>query len=161
MTRLIAVLATVVLALPVAFGVVRVLAHDATPTRADPTTFTLVERAEHVTTIDVGDSGPSPGDILVWGPDPLFDATNTTDTGATTQGTCLALHGAGGAHCTETLLFPDGATLEIQGVQPPGNGPSSRTVVGGSGRYLDAAGTAAIVPSDDLTTWTKTFSLAP
>ena len=158
MSRPVALVVAAIL-LATALGTVRVLAQDGTP--AVTPSFTLVERALHVSNVDTGAPGGSPGDILVWGPDPLFDEANVTDTGATTQGSCLALTAGGDTHCTETILFPDGSTLEIQGVQPAGSAPSSRTIVGGSGRYLDASGTVTITPSPDLATWTKTFEFAP
>ena len=69
------------------------IAHDATPTVGNEPdiTMVLVEHADLVTNIDLGDDGPSAGDMIIWGPDPLYDETNTTDTGATTQGTCTAI----------------------------------------------------------------------
>jgi hypothetical protein len=58
------------------------------------------------------------------------------------------------------MLFPDGSTLEFQGIER-GSAPSARTIVGGSGRYLGAIGTMTAVPSPDLTLWTKTIEIAP
>ena len=52
----------------------------------------VVEHNDHTTDVDVGSSGPSAGDVRVWGSNPLYDETNTSDTGATTQGTCVALN---------------------------------------------------------------------
>jgi hypothetical protein len=119
--------------------------------------LTLVERAVRVTTVDLGTSGPSIGDMIVWGPDPLYDAANSVDTGATTQGVCVLFQVSGDCIATESIAFPDGSTLEIQGIQAAGAQPSSRTIVGGSGQYLGATGTVSIEPSADLTTWTKRF----
>ena len=119
--------------------------------------MTLVERSEGATTVDVGAAGPSIGDAIVWGPAPLYDAANAVDTGATTQGACVLFQASGACIATESLAFPDGSTLEIQGVQAAGAQPSSRTIVGGSGRYLGATGTVTVGPSADLATWTKTF----
>lgn len=122
--------------------------------------FTLVERAEFVTSIDVGETGTSPGDLTVWGPDPLFDDANEVDTGALTHGSCTSLNAAGDNHCIETVLFPDGSTLEIQGIQQGSGEPSLTTIIGGSGAYLGATGTLLVDPSDDFTLWTKTFTVS-
>lgn len=104
------------------------------------------------------------GDRLddLWGPDPLYDATNTTDTGATTQGSYVVFDAAS-ADClaTETIIFADGSTLEIQGIQAGTTVTSTRTMIGGSGRYRGVSGTLTVPLSADGTTWTKTFALWP
>ena len=122
-------------------------------------TMILVERADSVTNIDLGEPGPSHGDMIVWGPDPLYDETNSTDTGATTQGACIAFNGAGDCVLNETIVFPDGSTIELQGVQPGEPVLSTRTIVGGSGEYLGATGAVTVEPTTDLATWTKTFEI--
>jgi hypothetical protein len=161
--RILGIVGVFVVAFAVGLGIAGAIAQDsapmATPASDRSTSLTLVERAISVSTVDIGGSGMTPGDILVWGPDPLYDAANETDTGATTQGSCLALNTAGVHHCTETIIFPDESTIEIQGVQPPGDGPSSRTIVGGSGQYVNASGTMLVDPSADLSTWTKTLEI--
>ena len=117
----------------------------------------LVEHNDHTTTLDLGEPGTGAGDPRVWGPNPLFDEANATDTGATTRGSCVALNAALQCVLAETIVFPDGSTLEFQGVEMDGATPSLRTIVGGSGRYLGAIGTAAVAPSDDFTLWTRTI----
>src|SRR5688500_10873450 len=98
-------------------GTVVATAQEATPVvPGEPITFTLVEHATNVTVVDVGVPGMSPGDITVWGPDALYDEANEVDTGAVTQGSCLALNTDGDNHCYETIVFPNGSTLTIQGV---------------------------------------------
>lgn len=135
-------------------------AQEATPVTASSTeTFTLVEHAIDVTVVDVGGDGPGAGDITVWGPNPLFDEANETDTGAVTQGSCLALNANYDNHCLETVVFPDGSTIAIQGVQLGNGGPSTTTIVGGSGRYLGATGTVTVTASENDTLWTKTFEI--
>jgi hypothetical protein len=42
-------------------------AQVATPVSDGTTVFTLVEHPEHVTILDLGDTGKSAGDITVWG----------------------------------------------------------------------------------------------
>jgi hypothetical protein len=123
------------------------------------TQFVLVERAADITNLDLGDPGPSAGDMIIWGPNALYDETNTTDTGATTQGFCVYLDATSQCVLTETILFEDGGMLQLQGIQAAGAGASTRFIVGGSGQYLGASGTVGIEPSDDLATWIKTFEV--
>ena len=141
-------------------GVARAQSDSATP-EGKATLLTLVERADRVTTIDLDESGPSAGDMIVWGPDPLYDAANVTDTGATSQGTCVTFGTDGACLASETIVFSDGSTLEIQGIQAGGSAPSMRVIVGGSGAYLGATGTVTLIPSADLTTFTKTIEIHP
>jgi len=135
-------------------------AQEATPVvGGDGTVFILVERPEQVTILDLGESGTSPGDVTVWGPNPLFDEANKVDTGALTHGSCLSLNAAGDNHCLETVVFADGSTLAIQGIQRGSGEPSVTTIVGGSGTYRGATGTVSVDPSADYRTWTKTFEV--
>jgi hypothetical protein len=119
----------------------------------------LVERTDHVTDVDLGAPGLTPGDMIVWGPNPLYDEANEVDTGATTQGVCIILDASGACVLTETVRFPDGSTLELQGTEAGGTNPASRTIVGGSGTYIGATGSVWAEPSEDLSTWTKTFEI--
>ncbi len=131
-------------------------AQEATP----PATRTvhLVEHAVHLTTIDHGEPGPSVGDVQVWGPNPLYDERDNTDSGATTQGICTALNAAFDCIVTETIVFADGSTLQIQGVEYA-TAPSHRAIVGGSGAYLGATGTVAVEPTQDQSRWAKTIEI--
>jgi hypothetical protein len=138
---------------------VRASAQSATPA-PNEATLVLVEHGDDISLIDQGDPGPSVGDLTVWGPNPLYSADNASDTGATTQGTCVTLHNVETCLANETIIFPDGSTLQIQGVELA-DGSSLRTVVGGSGRYLGATGTVTVMPSTDQTLWTKTIEIAP
>lgn len=135
-------------------------AQVATPASdAGVTTLIMVESAG--TIVDrFDDDGPSAGDIRIWGPNPLFDETNTTDTGAVTMGSCIGLNTEFDCLANETIIFPDGSTLEIQGLQPGDPGPSLRTIVGGSGQFLGAIGTVSVSPSEDLSLWTKTIEIS-
>lgn len=121
-------------------------------------TLILIEHNDNIFIDDQSPAGPSAGDWQVWGPNPLFDETNTTDTGATTQGTCFTLASAPDCYANETIVFPDGSTLEIQGVERTGV-ESARTIVGGSGRYLGATGTVRVEPTSDESEWTKTIEI--
>jgi len=131
-------------------------AQEATPSAT--TTLKLVEHAVHLTTVDHGDPGPSVGDVQVWGPNPRYDERDSADTGATTQGICTALNDAFDCIVTETIVFADGSTLQIQGVEFAA-APSSRTIVGGSGAYLGAAGTVTVEPTQDQSRWAKTIEI--
>jgi hypothetical protein len=163
MHRVVVVCALLILVVLTACGfwVARATAQEGTPmTTASATGETiliLIEHNDHETVVDVGDAGTSAGDMRVWGPNPLYDETNTHDTGARTQGVCVALNANFDCVLTESLVFPDGSTLELQGVGP-GRGPSRRTIVGGSGQYLGATGIMEVQPSADLLTWTKTIT---
>ncbi len=119
----------------------------------------LVEHATHTTNLDQGEQGPSIGDAILWGPNPMYDGANTTDTGATTQGVCTAFEPGGDCMVLETILFPDGSMLQLQGVQPGQPETSTRTIVGGSGQYLGAMGTVTVEPTADRAVWTKTFDI--
>ncbi|MGE3798740.1 MAG: hypothetical protein AB7G88_12980 [Thermomicrobiales bacterium] len=133
---------------------------SATPEVVDgPLILILVEHATSVTTIDGGEPGPSAGDMIVWGPNALFDAADETDTGATTQGACITLDGSGQCILIETIHFPDGSTIELQGIQAAGSDDSTRTIVGGSGIYRGATGNVTVEPTDTLTVWVKTFEI--
>jgi len=136
------------------------LAQSETPAATAGTqTIVLVEHADAATQVDLGPKGVSPGDVMVWGPDALYDAANTTDTGATTQGSCFALNADFDCVAQETILWPDGSRLEFQGIELGGGVPSMRTIVGGSGSYLGAIGTMSAEPNADLSLWTKTITL--
>ncbi|MBA2598398.1 MAG: hypothetical protein H0V00_17385 [Chloroflexia bacterium] len=141
--------------------VARTSAQMATPGAEDTgAPLVLIEHADLVTEVDLGEAGPSIGDMLVWGPNALYNEADTTDTGATTQGACITFNAEADCIANESILFPDGSTLELQGIERGGGVPSMRTIVGGSGRYLGAAGTVDVTPSADLLLWTKTFTFA-
>lgn len=135
----------------------RATAQDATPGAGmDGATLILIEHSDNATDVDVDGNGPSVGDLRVWGPNPLFDESDTADTGAVTQGACIALNAEWDCVLTETILFPDGSTLELQGVER-GSATSTRTIVGGSGAYLGATGVMTVEPTADLSLWRKTI----
>ncbi len=143
--------------------VARTAAQSATPSaragNAKVESLVLIEHNDHTTTLDLAESGPSAGDLRVWGPNPLYDQANTSDTGATTQGSCVALNANFACVLTETIVFPDGSTLQFQGVEHGGSTPSVRTIVGGSGAYLGATDIAAAAPTDDFALWTRTIEI--
>jgi hypothetical protein len=160
LSRLLTLVALVTLVIASGAWAARATAEMSTPTGdVGATTLILIEHADLVTEIDLGEPGASVGDMLVWGPDPLYDEADVNDTGATTQGTCIAFNANSDCLAAETILFPDGSTLEFQGIER-GDAPAVRTIVGGSGRYLGAVGTMTAAPSADLKLWTKTIEFA-
>jgi len=136
------------------------VAQEATPSTVGDADITmeLVEHADLVTNIDQGEEGPSAGDLIIWGPNALFDEVDETDTGATTQGVCTAIT-SGECLLIETILFPDGSTLEVQGIQAGTPMESTRTIVGGSGIYLGVRGIVTVEPTDTLEHWSKTIEI--
>lgn len=130
-----------------------------TPTAgADDATLILIEHADLVTEIDLGEPGASVGDMLVWGPNALYDEADANDTGATTQGNCIAFNATSDCLAADTILFPNGGLLKFQGIER-GDVPAVRTIVSGSRRYLGAIGTMTAAPSADLLLWTKTIEI--
>lgn len=135
---------------------------QASPATGAPTTLVLVERSLHTTNVRRNPATLAAGDMVVWGPNPVYDATNTTDTGATTQGYRVYLNAAGASVGNETLVFPDGSTLETQGSAPSAQVmTSTRTIIGGSGRYRGATGTETVQGAADHSTWTETYHIWP
>jgi hypothetical protein len=157
------IILTLVLAVVVVLGVARAVAQDATPEPdGAPITLVLVERSGvpgSETITDIGDPGFSAGDTLVWGPNPLYDAGNADDTGAVTAGSCQILNTNGDGHCIETITFPDGSTIAVQGIQLGHGERSTTTIVGGSGQYLHASGTLIVEASEDRSLWTKSLEI--
>lgn len=119
----------------------------------------LVERLEVVNYVDWGADGPSPGDLIVWGPNPLFDAENAIDAGATTQGSCTTFNAGFDCLLTETIDFGSGGTLEIRGIRPGAPIPSTWTIVGGSGSFLGATGTVTVSSTVDPAIWARRFEI--
>jgi hypothetical protein len=159
LSRLLTLVALVALVLVSGARSARTSAEMSTPTAgASDATLILIEHVDLVSEIDLGETGASVGDMLVWGPNALYDEANVNDSGATTQGTCIAFDANSDCLDAETILFPDGSTLEFQGIER-GGAPAVRTIVGGSGRYLGAVGTMTAASSADLLLWTKTIEI--
>lgn len=157
--RSIILCALIALGAVLAVSLARTSAQTATPAGGSGgTILVLVEHADRLTDVLRDEGTVSVGDLNVWGPNPLYDETDSEDTGATTQGVCVALNAEFDCLASETIIFADGSTLEIQGLERAA-APSRRTIVGGSGRYLGATGIVAVAPSGDRTKWTKTIEI--
>ncbi|MBY0442629.1 MAG: hypothetical protein K2Q25_10935 [Mycobacteriaceae bacterium] len=114
---------------------------------ADPGLIAVTEHATTDTVTDVQAHGDSAGDILTFAND-VFDATNTTQMGSD-QGVCIRVVPGVSWDCRWTLILSDGQVM----VQGPyfDQADSTLTIVGGTGRYVDAAGEMElthIVPDD-------------
>lgn len=126
-----------------------------------PVELELVDRSRNVNTVDFGNDGLTPGDMIVWGPDPLFDADNQVDTGAVTYGTCIMVNTKGDCMAQETFIFADGSTIEVQGLEFGATVPSAKTIIGGSGDFLGVTGALTDIPDANRTTWTKHIQYWP
>ena len=155
LVRLSALLAFAAFFLAGGWLIAQARAQEATPATE---TMVLIEHSGQDVITDWGNDGLSAGDVDIWGPNPLYDEANTTDTGATTQGTCTLLNPEFQCVLVETIQFPDGSTLQLQGVEL-NEETSLRVIVGGSGRYLGAIGVVTVEPTDDRKEWIKRFEI--
>jgi hypothetical protein len=137
----------------------------ATPEAVTASTATvelmLVDQSRNVNNVDFGNDGLTPGDLIVWGPDPLYNADDLQDTGSVTYGSCVMVNTDGDCMAQETFIFADGSTLEVQGLEFGATTPSVKTIVGGSGIFLGATGTLTDIPDANRTTWTKHIEYWP
>lgn len=111
------------------------------PTQRAPsrsvTTVHVIERATTDTTIDVGPSGDSTGDILTFSND-VFDETNTTKVGRD-QGECTRINVVDGSWECHWITFLKGGAITVEG--PFFDGKSSvLPITGGRGKFKDASG---------------------
>ena len=126
-----------------------------------PVMLELVDRSRNVNTVDFGNDGLTPGDLIVWGPDPLYDADNQEDTGAVTYGSCVMVNTKGDCMAQETFIFEDGSTIEVQGLEFGATVVSVKTITGGSGDFVGITGTLTDIPDASRTTWTKHIEYWP
>ncbi|MCO5222838.1 MAG: hypothetical protein M9947_14870 [Thermomicrobiales bacterium] len=141
--------------------VVPVATPDAATASTAPAQLILVDQSRNVNTVDFANDGLTPGDLIVWGPDPLFDADDLQDTGSVTYGSCVMVNTNGDCMAQETFVFADGSTIEVQGLEFGDTTPSVKTIVGGSGIFLGITGTLTDIPDATRTTWTKHFEFWP
>ena len=131
----------VALAAMVIFGLsTGVFAQEATPTSPEVLpggiVLRVVERAENNTIVDLGESGDSIGDLLVWN-NPIYDPSNQTKLGDD-QGSCVRTVVGQAWECTWTLILPEGQ-LTVQGPFYD-TADSILAITGGTGNYRDARG---------------------
>ncbi|HET9661144.1 MAG TPA: hypothetical protein VFP05_12490 [Thermomicrobiales bacterium] len=134
---------------------------EAVTASSAPVELELVDQSRNVNTVDFGNDGLTPGDLIVWGPDPLYSADDLQDTGSVTYGSCVMVNTDGDCMAQETFIFADGSTLEVQGLEFGATKPSVKTITGGSGIFLGATGTLTDIPDANRTTWTKHIEYWP
>lgn len=134
---------------------------EAVTASSAPVELELVDQSRNVNNVDFGNDGLTPGDLIVWGPDPLYNADDLQDTGSVTYGSCVMVNTDGDCMAQETFIFADGSTLEVQGLEFGATKPSVKTIVGGSGIFLGATGTLTDIPDANRTTWTKHIEYWP
>ena len=117
------------LALSLAIGLIGVgvaNAQDATPevpvatpeavtATTAPVELKLIDQSRNVNNVDFGNDGLTPGDLIVWGPDPLYNADDLQDTGSVTYGSCVMVNTDGDCMAQETFIFADGSTAKCRG----------------------------------------------
>ncbi len=116
--------------------------------RASDRTIVVVQRAPRQAFVDLGDPGPTPGDILVFR-SALFDATNTSQVGVLNI-TCT--QGIGAANiCRGIFWFSGRGRISVDALP---RFPSATTgiVNGGTGEFQLSRGEAHIQPQADGTT---------
>lgn len=134
---------------------------EAVTSTGAPVELKLVDQSRNVNTVDYGNDGLTPGDLIVWGPDPLYNADDMQDTGSVTYGSCVMVNTDGDCMAQETFIFTDGSTIEVQGLEFGATKPSIKTIIGGSGDFLGATGTLTDIPDENRTTWTKHIEYWP
>ncbi len=107
--------------------------------------ITVVEHAATDLVIDLGVTGDSLGDLLMFGND-LYDATDTTVVGRD-EGTCFRTNPGLSYECTWTNILADGSIV-VQGPFYDDLRDSDLAITGGTGAYSSAEGTMTLHARD-------------
>ena len=118
------------------------------PRRDERTTLIVVQRAPQVASIDLGATGPSAGDVLVFRSD-LYDRTNSARVGDLNI-TCTQTIGPENL-CRGIFTFTGRGALSVDAL-PLFPNATVGIVTGGSGRFSRVRGDADIQPQQDGTT---------
>ena len=110
--------------------------------------FVVVERALTDATLDLGEKGDSPGDLLTFA-NPVFDAANKVQVGSD-QGYCIRVVTGKSWECFWTLILKDGL-ITVEGPFYDA-GDSVMVVTGGSGKYTGAKGSMKLHARDAKST---------
>jgi hypothetical protein len=100
-------------------------------------TVRVVERATTDTVIDLGVTGDSLGDLLVFGND-IYNRSNTTKVGRD-QGSCVRTNPGLSWECTWTTILAKGS-ITVEGPFYDDLRDSLFAITGGTGRYQNARG---------------------
>jgi hypothetical protein len=108
----------------------------------------VIQRAPDVASIDLGNAGPSPGDVLVFR-SALFDRTNIERVGDLN----IACTESFGVHhiCRGIFRIFGEGKLSVDAL-PRFRNPTTGIVTGGSGQFRLARGDVDIQPQEDGTT---------
>ena len=109
--------------------------------QGDDTDVTVVERAATDLVIDLGVTGDSLGDQLVFGND-LYDADNASVVGRD-QGNCFRTNPGLSWECTWTNILADGSIV-VQGPFYDDLRDSELAITGGTGAYAEVEGTMTL-----------------
>lgn len=120
--------------------------------RKQGTTIRVVERAATDTSVDLGATGDSVGDVIAFGNE-LFDHRNRRKVG-TDQGYCVRTVVGRSYECTWTNRLAKGQ-ITVQGPFLD-SGDSVLAITGGTGAYRNARGTMAL-HARSATTYRFTF----
>jgi hypothetical protein len=101
------------------------------------TTVHVIEHATTDTTVDVGPSGDSTGDILTFSND-VYDETNTTRVGHD-QGECTRINVTDGSWECHWITFLKGGAITVEGPFYDTEN-SVLPITGGRGKFKDASG---------------------
>ncbi|HEY6058463.1 MAG TPA: dirigent protein [Candidatus Limnocylindrales bacterium] len=101
-------------------------------------TITVVERALTDTTVDLGATGDSLGDMLMFG-NPIYDAANANKIGRD-EGSCARTNPGVAWECSWTTIVPKSGSITVQGPFYDDLRDSWLSITGGTGTYRNARG---------------------
>jgi allene oxide cyclase len=111
----------------------------------NPSTLVVIEHATTDTTIDLGETGDSIGDMLAFANE-VFDETDTEQVG-TDQGSCVRVIPGEAYECAWTLTLEDGQIM-VQGPFLDGS-TSTLAITGGTGVFSGVSGQMTLRPLSD------------
>jgi hypothetical protein len=124
---------------------------------AEPSTFTMVERATTDAVTDIGASGDSAGDLLTFANE-IFDAADAERVGSD-SGFCVRTVAGKSWECFFTVALADGQITVAGPFLDAGD--TTMTVTGGTGHYTGAKGDMKLHARDEKgSAYDFTFTLA-
>lgn len=117
----------------------------------------VVARGAPETIIDLGEKGPSAGDMNIWS-QPVFDGREKEQVG-TSSGYCVRVSATEPVlQCSFTLALKEGSVF-ISSSRKGKTGPFNGAVTGGTGEYAGARGEVKYYPNEDFTKWSYSARL--